>query len=423
MHFTTFLALPIRMISGLFLLLILFSTCAPTPEKTDDRSDVRATAVSLSFDLPWSERMAQSIMKRAPESWMNDFQDDLKWTYTIGLVLNSMVEVGEAYDKPVYFEYARGYGDTMINAAGEIHGYEMEKFNIDMIAPGPLLFSLYERTGEEKYRKAIERLEWQMTWQPQTTEGGYWHKLRYPWQMWLDGLFMGEPFQAQYAVRFDEPEMFDHIVDQFVLAEKHMRDPKTGLLYHGWDESRVQRWADEETGTSAHFWSRAMGWYCMGLVDVLDYLPEDHPRRSELIDILKRTLDAVLEVRDPESKVWYQVLNYPEREGNYLESTGSTMFVYSMIKGVNEGYLDESYRSEAEESWDGILEEFIREDPSGEINLTMGCSVAGLGGDPYRDGSYEYYISEPVRDNDAKGIGPFMRAALEFERSEKGSKL
>ncbi|MGB3798865.1 MAG: glycoside hydrolase family 88 protein [Lewinella sp.] len=422
MHLTNLAARPSWTMTGLFLLMVTFS-CAPAPENPAAQAAPTVSNVSLSEDLPWSERMAQSIMKRAPEAWMNDFQDDLKWTYTIGLVLNSMVEVSQAYDKPMYLDYAQGYGDTMINANGEIHGYEIEKFNIDMIAPGPLLFSLYEYTGEEKYRKAIETLAYQLKWQPQTTEGGYWHKLRYPWQMWLDGLFMGEPFQAQYAKRFDHPEKFDHIVDQFILAEKHMRDEETGLLYHGWDESRVQRWANQETGTSEHFWSRAVGWYTMGLVDVLNYLPEDHARRGELMEILKRTLDAVLEVRDPESKVWYQVLNYPDREGNYLESTGSTMFVYSMIKGVNEGYLDESYRSKAEESWEGILEEFIREEPSGEIHLTMGCSVAGLGGDPYRDGSYEYYISEPVRDNDAKGIGPFMRAALEFEQSEKGSKL
>ena len=412
----------LRLVAVLALPLVLFS-CAPAPENSPAPAEDYATNVSLREDLPWSERMAQSIMKRAPESWMNDFQDDLKWTYTIGLVLNSMVEVSEAYGKPVYFDYAEDYGDTMVNARGEIHGYEIEKFNIDMIAPGPLLFSLYERTEKDKYRKAIETLAHQMKWQPQTTEGGYWHKLRYPWQMWLDGLFMGEPFQARYAVLHDEPEMFDHIVDQFVLAEKHMRDPETGLLYHGWDESRVQRWANEETGTSEHFWSRAMGWYVMGIVDVLDYLPEDHPRRGELVYILQRTLDAVLKVRDPASKVWYQVLNLPDREGNYLESTGSTMFVYAMIKGVNEGYLPDDYRATAEESWQGVLDTFIREDPNGEINLTMGCSVAGLGGDPYRDGSFEYYVNEPVRDNDPKGIGPFMRAALEFERGGKGSKL
>ncbi|PPK88757.1 unsaturated rhamnogalacturonyl hydrolase [Neolewinella xylanilytica] len=421
MHRIHFPARLTRLIGGFSFVLVLFS-CAAAPASPQPSRDSLPSAVSPNEVLPWSERMARSIMKRAPESWMNDFQDDLKWTYTIGLVLNSMIEVSEAYEEPQYFEYARAYGDTMINANGEIHGYEMEKFNIDMIAPGPLVFSLYQKTGEAKYRKAIETLATQMKWQPQTTEGGYWHKLRYPWQMWLDGLFMGEPFQAQYAVRYDRPDMFDHVVDQFILAEKHMRDPDTGLLYHGWDESRVQRWANDETGTSKHFWGRAMGWYVMGLVDVLDYLPEDHPRRQELIGLLLRTLEAVLEVRDPETKVWYQVLNYPDREGNYLESTGSTMFVYAMIKGANEGYLPDAYRAAAEESWEGVLDTFVREDPSGEIHLTMGCSVAGLGGDPYRDGSYAYYISEPVRDNDPKGIGPFMRAALQFELAKEGSK-
>ncbi|WP_116127025.1 glycoside hydrolase family 105 protein [Lewinella sp. IMCC34183] len=407
-------------------LLLALTGCDPASTPTtgpDEANPTNARTVVAVADRPWSERMALSIMERAPESYMNDFQDDLKWTYTIGLVLNSMVEVGEYYDNPEYLEYAQAYGDTMINAQGEIHGYEIEKFNIDMIAPGPLLFSLYEHTGEEKYRLAIETLARQLKWQPQTTDGGYWHKLRYPWQMWLDGLFMGEPFQAEYATTFDRPALLDHVAEQFVLAEQHMRDPETGLLYHGWDESRVQRWANEETGTSPHFWGRAVGWYCMGLVDVLDYFPKDHPRRAELVAILNRTLEAVVAVRDPESKVWWQILNLPDREGNYLESTASCMFVYAMIKGANDGYLDEKYRKLARESYDGILDTFIRVDEDGEVNLTSGCSVAGLGGDPYRDGSFEYYVNEPVRDNDAKGIGPFMRASLEFEKQASTSKL
>lgn len=398
---------------------IVFVQCQNQPSSAEEKIDEpKAILVNITADKAWSERMALSIMKRAPEAWMNDFQKQPKWTYTIGLVMNALCRVGEAKNDPVYFEYAKGYGDTMILADGRIRGYDIAKFNIDNIAPGPLLFSVYKKTGEERYRAAINTLQNQLTWQPKTTDGGYWHKLRYPWQIWLDGLFMGEPFQAEYAQYFNRSELFDHIAHQFILTERHTRDPKTGLLYHGWDESRIQRWSNAETGCSPHFWGRAIGWYCMGLVEVLDYLPEDHPKRRELIAILNRTLEAVLKVQDPETRTWWQVMNFPEKQGNYLESTASCMFTYAMIKGVNEKYLDEKYRAIAQESYDGILKTFIKVDHDGEVHLTNCCAVAGLGGEPYRDGSYDYYISEPIRDNDPKGIGPFMLASLEFERSK-----
>lgn len=414
------LSITISTLTKVCCLLILsgvFVQCKDTPPSGEtDPGQPKAVQVNISEEKPWSERMALSIIKRAPKAWMNDFQKEPRWTYTIGLVMNSLCKVSTAKENPLYFEYAKGYGDTMILADGSIRDYLIDKFNIDNIAPGPYLFSVYKKTGQENYKTAINTLKHQLTWQPQTTDGGYWHKLRYPWQMWLDGLFMGEPFLAEYAVHFSQPDHFDHIAHQFILADKHTRDPKTGLLYHGWDESRVQRWSNPETGCSQHFWGRAIGWYCMGLVDVLDFFPKDHPQRQELIAILTRTLEAVLKVQDPETKTWWQVMNLPGKEGNYLESTASCMFTYAMIKGVNDGYLDEKYRAIAQGSYDGILKTFIKVDDDGEIHLTNCCSVAGLGGDPYRDGSYEYYISEPVRDNDPKGIGPFVLASLEFEK-------
>lgn len=377
---------------------------------------------AIGQEKAWSERMALSIMKRAPEAWMNDFQTKPRWNYTLGLVLDAMVEVSREKNTPLYADYAQGYGDTMIYADGGIRDYDIEKFNIDYIAPGPLMIELYEKTGDQKYRRAIETLHRQLSWQPRTTEGGYWHKLRYPWQIWLDGLYMGEPFHAEYARKFDQPELFDHIALQFKLVEKHLRDEQTGLLFHGWDESRIQRWADEDTGLSSHFWGRAIGWYAMGLVDVLSQFPEDHPERAFLIDNLRRTIDAVLEFRDKETHTWWQIMDQPQRKGNYRESTASCMFTYAMLRGVNEGYLPESYRAEAVKSYEGILEEFIRTDKNGEVHLTDGCAVAGLGGDPYRDGSFEYYISEPIRDNDPKGLGPFLRASLEIEKGDSGAR-
>ncbi|MFK7979608.1 MAG: glycoside hydrolase family 105 protein [Saprospiraceae bacterium] len=406
-----------------FLVIGCFSLCycaSPSITKNVIAQPVSLVEKNIPVDKPWSERMALSIMKRTPIAWQNDFRDQLKWTYTIGLVMNSLCKVSADKNNPIYFDYAKGYGDSILTKEGQIlGGYDIASFNIDNIAPGPYLLTVYEKTGEEKYQTAINTLKRQLTWQPQTTEGAYWHKLRYPWQIWLDGLFMGEPFQAQYAQKYNEPELFDHIAEQFILAEKHTKDPKTGLLYHGWDESRVQRWSNPETGLSPHLWSRAIGWYCMGLVDVLDYFPKNHPKRAELITILNRTLDAVIKVQDPKTNTWWQVLNLPNKEGNYLEATGSTMFTYAMIKGVNNGYLDEKYRAIAQKSYEGILTTFIKVDESGEVHLTKCCSVAGLGGKPYRDGSYEYYIGEPIRDNDAKGIGPFMLASLEFEKAAK----
>lgn len=385
----------------------------PTGSYADE---VRAMTVSIAADQPWSERMALSVMKRSPEAWMNDFQTKPNWNYTLGLILNSVWKVSQIDGNRLYADYVKSYGDTMIVADGTIRDYDIAAFNIDHVAPGPLLFSLYRKTGEARYRTAIETLRRQMQWQPRTTDGGYWHKLRYPWQMWLDGLFMGEPFMAEFAVTFNEPELLDHVAEQFILAEKHTRDTETGLLYHAWDESRVQRWANPETGRSPHFWGRAIGWYCMGLVDVLEFFPKNHPQRAELIAILNRTLDAVIKVQDPKTNTWWQVMDMPDKKGNYLESTASCMFTYAMIKGVNEGYLDERYRAIAKSSYDGILQTFIKVDDNGEVHLTKCCAVAGLGGDPYRDGSYEYYIGEPVRDNDPKGMGPFILASLEFER-------
>lgn len=359
--------------------------------------------------------MAQSVMKRNPESWMIDFRESPKWNYTQGLVLLSLEKVWKRTDDSRYFDYVKSFADEMINEEGDVKTYSIDNFNIDHITPGRILFTLYDETGDEKYLKTIKLLRNQLRWQPRTTDGGFWHKLRYPWQMWLDGIYMGSPFYAEYSLRNDEPEYFEDIVRQITLIEKHTRDKQSGLLYHGWDESRVQKWSDPETGTSPMFWGRAMGWYAMALVDVLDFLPEDHEGRSEVIDVLNRLAEAAVKVQDPATGVWYQVLDMPERDGNYRESSASCMFVYALVKGVKNGYLEEDYLQAARKGYEGILSEFIEVDEDGEVHITKGCSVAGLGGNPYRSGSYEYYISEEVRSNDPKATGSFIMASLEFE--------
>ncbi len=363
----------------------------------------------------WSVRMAESVMQRNPEPWMIDFQEKPRWEYTQGLVLKSILEVWKATGDDKFFNYVKTYYDQFVREDGSIWLYDRELYNIDRINPGKPLFALYEKTGDEKFKKALFVLRDQMREHPRTNEGGFWHKKRYPYQMWLDGLYMAGPFLAQFAKTFDEPALFDDVANQFIWMESHARDEKTGLLYHAWDESRQQRWADPETGVSPHFWGRAMGWYAMALVDVLDFIPENHPKRQDIINIYKRLAEALATVQDPETGVWFQIVDLPDREGNYRESSASSMYVYAYFKALRNGYIDESYRSVAQKGNDGILKQFIEVDEQGLVNITNACAVAGLGGDPYRDGSFEYYIGELIRTNDTKAVGPFILANLEIE--------
>ncbi|RPI76238.1 MAG: glycoside hydrolase family 88 protein, partial [Ignavibacteriales bacterium] len=240
----------------------------------------------------------------------------------------------------------------------------------------------------------------------------------YPYQMWLDGLYMAQPFYTRYAAMFNEPEIFDDAAKQFLLIEKYLKDEKTGLYYHGYDESKEQKWADPETGRSPNYWGRAIGWFMMALVDVLDYFPEDHPEREEIINILKNLSSSLLDYRDEETKLWYQIVDAGSREGNYIEASSSSMYTYAFAKGVNKGYLDKKYLNIARESFDSIFKHLVTYNDEGNIFLNNVASVGGLGGKPYRDGSFEYYISEPKRTNDFKGYGPFLLSAIEIYRAK-----
>ena len=376
---------------------------------------VCGSAVKTLPPPPLSVRMAESVMKRNPEPWMIDFRKKPKWEYTQGLVLKAMMQVWVETGDKRYFDYVKTYYDQFVDDNGRIWLYKLKDYNIDRINPGKVLFRLYQETGDEKFRKAISLLRDQMKTHPRTSEGGFWHKKIYPHQMWLDGLYMGSPFLAEYAETFEEPDLFDDVCRQFILMEKHARDEKTGLLYHGWDESRNQRWADPETGCSPHFWGRGMGWYAMALVDALDFIPENHPKRHEVIAILNRLASAISSVQDDDTGLWYQVLDQGGREGNYLESSASCMFVYALLKGIRQGVVPSRYLAVAQKGYQGILTHFIEEKQDGEVHLHKVCAVAGLGGNPYRDGSYEYYIGTLVRSNDPKAVGPFILASLELE--------
>jgi len=358
----------------------------------------------------WSSRMVESTLQRYTPK-------DFSWNYDHGLQVFAIQKAGEATGEERYIKFAADWVDTFIMPDGTIHTYRMDTYNVDWVNSGKLLFGAYERTGDERYRKAIETLREQMRWHPRNTAKGFWHKLIYPYQMWLDGIYMAGPFMSEYAMRFNEPETFDDVVHQIKLIEKHTRDPKTGLLYHAWDESRKQQWCDPETGLSKYFWARAIGWFVMGIVDELDHLPHDHPGRAELVTILDRTAEAVVKVQDEATGLWYQILDLPEREGNYLEASASIMFVYAFAKGVRNGYLAQDYLLSARRGYHGVLQNLIKIDAQGLLTLEKVCGGAGLGGDPYRDGSFEYYISEKIIPNDPKGVGPFILAALEMEQA------
>jgi unsaturated rhamnogalacturonyl hydrolase len=293
--------------------------------------------------LPWSVRMTETVLRRCPDPAKLESPKKPSWEYTYGLVLKAVLEQWRATRDPRYFDYVRAYYDRFIGADGSIRTYDMDEYNIDRINPGKPLFRLYRETGEEKYRIALETLRSQMATHPRTSEGGFWHKKKYPHQMWLDGIYMASPFLAEYGATFDEPGLIDEAAKQILLMEKHGREEKTGLLYHGWDESRQQKWADPQTGLSSHFWGRSVGWFAMAVVDVLDFMPADHPRRPEVVAVFTRLATAITNVQDPETGLWYQVLDQGTRKGNYLESSASCMFVYALAKGSRTGDLHPAY--------------------------------------------------------------------------------
>ncbi|MBD2755852.1 glycoside hydrolase family 88 protein [Spirosoma sp. BT704] len=362
--------------------------------------------------------MTATIMATYPDSIMYKGGRVAHWDYEMGLVLHAITQVWYRTGDARYFNYVKKQMDRYVNDDGTIRTYDLSKFNIDFVTPGRSLLMLYEQTlpNKEKYRKAADLLRKQLAEQPRTKEGGFWHKQIYPNQMWLDGLYMAEPFYAEYTKLFDQDgKDFEDIINQFVWMEKNSRDAKTGLLYHGWDESRQQKWADPKSGKSPNFWSRAMGWYAMALVDVLDYVPATHPRRSELVTILQRFMPAVVKYQDPASGCWYQITDRMGDKGNYLEASGTGMFVYALAKGVRLGYLPQSMLPVAKKGFDGMLKNFITTDNDKLAHLEKTVLVGGLGGNPYRDGSYEYYLSEKIRQDDLKGVGPFIMASVEIE--------
>jgi len=402
--------------SGLFIVSAQSQITSPQKKEISNSKSGKIVPTNLN----WSERMLLSEMNRFPESWMLDFSKSPKWTYPAAIVLDGAEILYKKTGKKEYYDYVSSFGEKLVNEDGTIKTYELDKYNIDLLNSGNVLLYLYEKEKKKKYLKALQSLRLQIDGQPRTKEGSFWHKKIYPYQVWLDGLYMGMPFYTHYTKDFtkgnDASKSYNDIIFQFDSVQKNLLDKKTGLLYHAWDESKEQAWANKETGLSPNFWGRAMGWYGMAMVDVLDYLPENHPGRAKLISYIQSFADAIIKVQDKKSGLWYQVLDKPLEKENYEEATASAMFVYTMIKSVNKGYLPKSYQTYAKKGYDGIIKNLITVDENGVVNLNKCCAVAGLGGKPYRDGSYEYYVNEQIRSNDAKGTGPFILASLEFEK-------
>jgi unsaturated rhamnogalacturonyl hydrolase len=361
----------------------------------------------------WAVRMAESIMNRHQKVY-----DD--WNYVTGTVLRGFEEVWRLTGDKKYYNYIKDTIEPLVHEDGSIEKYRVEDYNIDRVQSGRMVLFLYKETDDEKYRKAADLIRSQFKGHPRIKAGGLWHKKIYPWQMWLDGLYMGQPFYAEYAKLFGETDIFDDVVNQFILIHDNLRDKKTGLYYHAWDESRQMFWADKKTGLSQCIWGRGMGWFCMAIVDVLDFLPETHPGRQQMISMLGELAEAITRYQDPATGLWWQIMDQGGREGNYLEGSGSAMFVYSLAKAVRNKYIDQGYMDTVLKGFKGLTTDLMYQDSRGDYNLLRCCQGAGLGGkyrNKIRDGSYEYYVYiEPIIPNDGKATGPFMAACIELAR-------
>ncbi len=343
---------------------------------------------------------------------------DTTWNYIDGCMLMALAAMTEITGDDRYIAFAEEVTDFFVQEDGSIRTFEPEKRALDDYNEGRALFSVYRRTGKEKYRKAAEMLYRNLMEQPRTFEGNFWHKQIYPDQVWLDGVYMAQPFIATYQKEFGTGDYSD-IAAQIRNVRKRMRDPETGLYYHGYDASRKAFWADPETGLSRCFWLRAIGWFTLALADLTGILPESAPERAEIVETFRELAESLEKYMDPETGMYWQVVNQPGREGNYPETSGSSMIAYAMLKGSRLGVLDARFRELGRKTFRGILDGFLKTQ-DGMLELQNICLVAGLGpeNNRRRDGSYAYYISEPIVNNDAKGSAPFVLCYTEIKRLE-----
>lgn len=335
------------------------------------------------------------------------------WNYMDGCMIKAIIELYLITKKQEYLDFADNFIDYFVKEDGSILSYNPKDYNLDNVNAGKTLFDLYELTGKEKYRKAIDTVYSQLKGQPRTSTGNFWHKLIYPNQIWLDGLYMAQPFYMQYELTYHNGENCLDSYNQFLNVYRLMRDTRNGLYYHAYDDSREAFWCDKVTGLSDNFWLRALGWYAMALIDTMEVMPETLAvEKNELNRIYRELIDSMLPYQDQESGMWYQVVNRGGILPNYLETSGSAIFAYAIMKSVRLGFLDESYFAYGKRAFDGICEKYLSE-KDGELQLDGICLVAGLGNKEMREGTFDYYMREPIVKNEAKGVAPLILAYIE----------
>lgn len=392
------------------------------------------TINGLPLRRPLSVQLTEAEMRRNPESWMLDFQSTLKWDYSHGLELGAMLDVAESYRRRDIADYVQAYADTFVRSDGSIRTYRLDEYSLDRINTGKLLFRVYRQTKEQRYLSALQLLRSQLDTHPRNADGGFWHKKVYPHQVWLDGVYMATPFLAEYTYRYVAPvdsaeaqRAYDDVVLQILQAARHTYDPQTGLYRHACDVSRQMFWCDSVSGQSAECWGRALGWYMMAVVDALDFIPQQTAGRDSVLQVLQTIADGLDRWKDPETGLWYQVLDkhrhiplhYDQPRNpyadNYLESSCSAMFIYSLLKACRQGYLSKRYRKLATRAYNNYIRQFVYKDVDGQLCIRNACAVAGLGGANHRPGTFDYYVHESRRANDPKAVGPFIKASLLME--------
>ena len=340
----------------------------------------------------------------------------VKWNYIDGCMLTALISMTAISGDDRYSAFAEQVADHFVQEDGSILTFNPDNRALDDYNESRILFPMAERTGGDKYRRAAEQQYRCLLEQPRTYEGSFWHKKIYPDQVWLDGSYMAFPFMAMYQ-RYLGPGDYSDIIRQLRVIRQRMRDPATGLYYHGYDASHKAFWADPETGLSKNFWLRADGWFACALADLAEIIPEGRPERAEIAEMLTDLTESVSRYADPDTGMYFQVIDRAGREGNYPETSGSSMMAYAMLKGARLGILDERFRALGQKTFRGITDGFliVRD---GMPELQNICLVAGLGpeNNRRRDGTNEYYISEPVVANDAKGAAPFVLCYTEIRR-------
>lgn len=363
------------------------------------------------------------LAKASAATIMSEWKDSLslaghhaRWSYEQGVYLKGMMDLWYQSGDPVYFHYVQKGIDQLVDDSGNIRSYKPSEYELDNLLGGRILLRLAMVTRKPKYLLAAEKLFDQLRTQPRTAQGGFWHKKKYSQQMWLDGLYMEAPFYTEYANLFHLDSAYNDIAKQFELVNRYMRDPLTGLYFHGWDADRKEKWANSRTGLSSCFWGRAMGWYGMALIDVLENYPDTNPNKDSLKSILKGYVRAVSHYQDSTSGLWWNIVDRGRENGNYLEASASSMFVYVLAKAARLGYVSDYYGKLAQTGYQGLLHNFVNITVDTLMHLEGTVSVSGLGGKPYRDGSFEYYASEPVVRDDPKGLGAFLIASVEMDK-------